>query len=55
MANDEKSLFKEKEEGVRLILEDSSYFLFDAHGIKTLPEYIECNITDIKRTLAHDR
>ena len=56
MANDEKSTFKEKRIGIKLILEDSTYVLFDSlEGIKKYPEYLQCDITDIKKTIIKDK
>ena len=52
----EKSLFKEKQDGVNLILEDSSYVQFDNYyAIKTFPEYTRCDIKDIQKDITYTR
>ena len=52
----EQSLFKKKQEGVNLILTDSSYVQFDNYfALKTFPEYIRCDIKDIRKAITHDR
>ena len=56
MVNNKKSLFKKKQDGVNLILEDSSYVQFDNYfAIKTFPEYIRCDIKDIQKSITNDR
>ena len=55
MANNEKSTFKEKKNGIKLILENPTYVLFDVlDSIKTFPEYLQCDITDIKKRIIKD-
>ena len=52
----EKSLFKKKQDGVNLILEDSSYVQFDNYyALKTFPEYISCDIKHIQKDITNDR
>ena len=52
----EKSLFKKKQDGVNLILEDSSFVQFDNYyALKTFPEYIKCDIKDIPNDFTNDR
>ena len=56
MVNNKKSLFKKKQDGVNLILEDSNYVQFDNYfAIKTFPEYIRCDIKDIQKSITNDR
>ena len=56
MANDEKSTFKKRENGIKLILDDPSYVLFDSlDSIKSFTEYVQCHITDIKKTILKDK
>ena len=56
MVNNKKSLFKKKQDGVNLILEDSSYVQFNNYfAIKTFPEYIRCDIKDIQKSITNDR
>ena len=53
---EEKSLFKQKQDGVALILEDSSFVQFDNYyALKTFPEYTSCDIKDIQKAITHDR
>ena len=48
--------FKEKKDGVKLILEDSSYVHFDNYfAMKTFPEYQNCDVMDIKTGITGDR
>ena len=52
----EGNLFKKKQDGVNLILEDSSYVLFDNYfAIKTFPEFMWCEIKDIRKKITQDR
>jgi hypothetical protein len=52
----EKSLFKKKQDGVNLILEDSSFVQFDNfYALKTFPEYISCDIKNIQKDFTNDR
>ena len=56
MANDEKSTFKKKENGIKLILDDPSYVMFDSlESIKTYPEYLQCDITYVKKIIIKDK
>ena len=52
----EKSFFKKKQDGVNMILEDSSFVQFDNfYALKIFPEYISCDIKDIQKDFTNDR
>ena len=56
MANDEKSTFKKTENGIKLILDDPSYVMFESLDyMKTFTEYVQCDITDIKKTIMKEK
>ena len=43
------NFYKLKQDGINLILEDSSYVQFDSiNAIKTFPDYRDCNVMDIE-------
>ena len=56
MANDEKSTFKKMKNGIKLILDDPSYVMFESLDyMKTFTEYVQCDITDIKKTIMKEK
>ena len=53
---EEQSLLENKQDGVNLLLDDSSYVQFDNYyAIKTFPEFIKCDIKHIQKAFTKDR
>ena len=56
MVNDEKSLFEDENDVMKLILEDPRYVMFDSLDIvKFSPEYRGCEITHMKDAITVER
>ena len=48
--------YTDKQDGIDLILDDSSYVMYDnIDAIKLFPEYRRCDVMDIQNTISIDR